>query len=77
MKCASTDLSENLHRLTVLDIGSLNASMTLLEFYVVRKYISLASAAVIEKLSSKEFSVILKENIEFLIDGCERFELPD
>ena len=71
MKCVSTDLSENLHLLTELDTESLNSPMDLLEFNVVRKYISLASAAVNQKLVSKEFSVILRENIEFLIDGCE------
>ena len=71
MKCVSTDLSENLHLLAELDTDSLYSPMNLLEFNVVRKYISLASAAVNQKLVSKEFSVILRENIEFLIDGCE------
>ena len=71
MKCVSTDPTENLHLLTELDTESLHSPMNLLEFNVVRKYISLASAAVNQKLVSKEFSVILRENIEFLIDGCE------
>ena len=71
MKCVSTDPTENLHLLTGLDTESLHSPMNLLEFNVVRKYISLASAAVNQKLVSKEFSVILRGNIEFLIDGCE------
>ena len=71
MKCVGTDPTENLHLPTELDTESLHSPMNLLEFNVVRKYISLASAAVNQKLVSKEFSVILRENIEFLIDGCE------
>ena len=71
MKCVSTDPTENLHLPTELDTESLHSPMNILEFNVVRKYISLASAAVNQKLVSKEFSVILRENIEFLIDGCE------
>lgn len=71
LKCIRSEVAESLHQVWEVNSKSLDRSMNLLEYNVVRKYISLTSAVVIQKLGSQEFSVILRENIEFLIDRCK------
>jgi len=41
--------------------------MNLLELNTARRYIGIASKTAITKLQSHEFSVLLRENVEFLI----------